>query len=371
MELPEVQLPQEPKRQPRGFHVESQAITLELDLRRQLLIGSTEIKIQPHTSTLDSFRLHCRQVRIKDVTVEGKLASWTYRDPYISAAPHHSFSIRQHHIIKAKVEDHLSSEQEEELVVTRPRIVDIKESEEYKAIKQEALDVTSPTQVQGDSTDQFVPLTIKIDFETDGARDGLQWIGCRAGDERWPHVYTRTSTSYGTASSLFPCLDDPSSRHPWTIFLNCPRTLGGAFPKVHTIEPSAGTTVSTFTDGVTKDVLPSTPSSGDELDLSKEERELELSAICSGEFVGEVSICRQTAFMISTDLTRPPAPTIRPAKSAPSPYPPPLVQASLASLLDHSKTSISQSSESSMTMKDLVKLPSEFMAIACQEEPRR
>lgn len=301
-QLVQLETLEEPSSVPRGFHVESQSVFLEIDFKQQLLKGKTEISVQPHSANLDTFRLNSRQCKITNVTVDDNSAVWKYDDPYLLTAPHPSFTIRQHHIVKSKVDDAISGHHGEELRISRPAKSAITESEQYKALKQEATDpATSPSDT-GDSSGKYVPLTVVIEFETDGRRDGLQWVGCKPGDDRWPHLYTRNSLFRGSASSLFPCLDDLSSRHPWTLSLTCPRTLGDAFRITPIAEPSAGTAEVGSADGVLKDTMDTAPIS-DELGLSDAEKDLELSIICSGEAIGEVS-CLEEAFFIYADSPR-------------------------------------------------------------------
>jgi len=82
-----------------------------------------------------------------------------------------------------------------------------------------------------DPNDEKNGIKISIPFRSKNIRDGLHFVGVDEGDSRYPHVYTRHSLEPGTASCIFPCVDDPGSRHPWKISIKCPRTLGDVFAR--------------------------------------------------------------------------------------------------------------------------------------------
>ena len=69
---------------------------------------------------------------------------------------------------------------------------------------------------------------ITVPFASKDARDGIHFVGVGALDNRYPHMYTRHSLQPGTASCIFPCIDDHGARCDWRISIKCPRTLGDA-----------------------------------------------------------------------------------------------------------------------------------------------
>lgn len=273
----------------RTFAVESQSVTFEVDFERQKIRGRTEIRVQPNTKDSRTFQFNCRQCTIKSATVEGKPASYSYDDPYLGLRPNPNFTVHQHHFLKAKVDEKFGATSDTELAITLPRRVEIKESEQYKALKREHFELAD----SGDATGRYASLTIAIDFETTGLRDGLQWVGCVPGDSRWPHVYTKNSSLSGTACCLFPCIDDVHSRNPWNISINCPRTLGDAFCKRRASEPSAGTESRPQANGITYEegdtgLKRQLSLDIDDIGLSEQDKELEISIASSGELTGEV-----------------------------------------------------------------------------------
>lgn len=69
---------------------------------------------------------------------------------------------------------------------------------------------------------------ITIPFTNKNPRDGLHFVGVDHLDSRYTHMYTRHSIQPGTASCIFPCIDDHGSRCDWRISIKYPRTLGDA-----------------------------------------------------------------------------------------------------------------------------------------------
>ncbi|EWC45249.1 hypothetical protein DRE_05976 [Drechslerella stenobrocha 248] len=72
----------------------------------------------------------------------------------------------------------------------------------------------------------YAALHVRIDFTIQNIRDGLHFVGSDD-DPRYPHAFTTNNFLPGSASCLFPCIDDLWERPPiWDIEITCPKTLG-------------------------------------------------------------------------------------------------------------------------------------------------
>lgn len=295
------------------FLVLNQKVELDVDFASQSLRGKTEITIQPTSRDLKHISLHCRQCTLTRVSVEGRAPSLTYDDPYVSMKLHRLTGIRQHHLLRAKVERAKSLE-EEELVISIPRSVQIRELDTTSAavgdlagllngaggavaVKEEADVATeNPVSAKRDGP-LFAPIRVNIEYTIREFRDGLHFVGVGGGeDSKFPHVYTKNSPFPGNASCLFPCVDKSSYRCEWQISIRCPRTLGDAFRTVDAQGArSAGRQRQSdrrekLTNGVHKTDSSVLGSQNGEylIDLSEEERALDLVVVCSGDITDEV-----------------------------------------------------------------------------------
>lgn len=288
----------------RNFSVLSQRVELDVSFQHRSLQGSTELLILPGSKELKQIHLNCRQCDIQRVTVEGKAALYEYEDIYQRLTPHKSFGIHQHHILRDRLQPHLRQRPEEELAIYLPPGIVVQDLDPDSIVAQDfligrstkaagdmsaTLDTPNVTSLLDPGANLFVPLKIKIDFSTHRLRDGLHFVGWDDGDGRYPHVYTRNSLDSGSACCLFPCLDDPLSRHPWEICIRCPRTLGDAFSGV----PSpAKTTEHQYSNTQSPQIQAQTDSSAApgwrQYGLTEVEAALDLSVICSGDMTDEV-----------------------------------------------------------------------------------
>lgn len=281
----------------RDFSVQYQKVHLNVDFRRRAISGNTELLILPESKELKTIRLHCRQTQIKSVSVEGKavrLGDIKYTNPYACAKQYAGLTANQHHQLRSRIGPYLEQPPAEELHIPIPRGVRLTDSAPtsftIKLFKTE-IPTNAPVQTPGgDGSEQaanFLPLKLEIAFETLDVRDGLFFIGLQDGDTRYPHAYTNNSPFAGTACSLFPCVDDPTSRHPWDISIRCPRTLGDAFAQ----RVSKNADTAKAEDGAIVAGVQS-PSISDDMGLSESDKALDLSVICSGNLTDEVS-CRR------------------------------------------------------------------------------
>ncbi len=294
----------------RDFSVFSQKLELDLDFPTKSLIGKTELVILPLSKELRTIRLNCRQCTITRLTVEGKPATWKYQDPYQRLRAHSSFGVHQHHLFRVKIESQLNDPPEEELVFNLPRGIRVQEISPFSAAVK---DTHSTNSIQGvgdtsaslvtpgastavEPSAAFASLKIRIEFENHNVRDGLHFVGLDGGDRRYPHVYTRNSPYPGTASCLFPCVDDPRSRCSWEVSIRCPRTLGDVFERRSSPasnaqdsgEPGYDKPKASLRNGNVIAVSPDNVELQDSTGLDDEEKLLEMSVVCSGEMTDEV-----------------------------------------------------------------------------------
>ena len=268
-----------------GFSVSHQRVQLDIDLALRKLRGSTEITISPHSADLRTIRLNCRQCSLNRLSVNGKpSASVAYTDPYKRSKLNWQADVHQHHMLQERIEGVLKvPPPEPELVVNLPKSTKIFEVDPMITLDSTgkyagdnvAVDLSQSNRLAVDQATRFTQVTLSIDFTIDEIRDGMQFCGWSSGDMQYPHAYSQNSVP-GSACCLFPCLDAVDSRSTWEIVIKCARTIGDAFPKLHS--STNGTDGEDFSDHEA-DELPS---------FSDEEKALDLVVICSGDMTDEV-----------------------------------------------------------------------------------
>lgn len=232
-----------------GFILSHQQLELEVDFKMKSLNGKTTITIIPTHKELKSIRLNCRQCILKSVTLNGLVPLFSYQEPYSERFRiHDQASVHQHHQLRERMAGQLKYPPEEELEIDLPMIV-IEEltsasPEPQVNIKKEPEEAAIvPAKPRAKSTDEqglkYKPITIEIEYTIETFRDGLRFVGWELGGERYPHVYTINSPLPGSACCLFPCVDDAISRCTWDISIKCARTLGDALRFIH--DPSSAT----------------------------------------------------------------------------------------------------------------------------------
>ncbi len=278
-----------------GFTVVHQKVELEVDLAKKSLKGKTEITIQPTHAKLQKVRLHCRQSVLSKLHVNGQPPLVKYSDPFAKTSINKNTTVHQWHLLSQKLAEAFK-DPTEDLIVSLPKVVPINETSPLtpgesktgpkiilgrkRSLEDAGLETpastTAPKSAEEPAAGKFNPMVISLDFATESFRDGLQFVGCEEGDARYPHVYTRNSPVSGSISSVFPCVDDVSSRCTWEIAIKCPRTLGDAFGQKHGAEGGHDNA------GDTMDI--------DQPDqrFTKEDAARQLTVVCSGELTDEV-----------------------------------------------------------------------------------
>ena len=221
--------------------------------------------------------------------------------------------VRQHDMLKAKIEGSLRPEPQPELTIALPPKLKIQDlagqsqvdvgggilptptlqQQESDAMALETPTMATAPQQQGPT---FAPIKLFIEFEVASFRDGIHWIGYTEGDRRFPYMYTKVQPWPGSSSCIFPCVDDATTRCSWDISIRCARTLGEAFrqPKLQEQEQTngdAGVDVEMMngTDNTSKLTATNGEAEHDYLiDLSDEEAALDLAVVCIGDSVDDI-----------------------------------------------------------------------------------
>jgi transcription initiation factor TFIID subunit 2 len=175
-------------------------------------------------------------------------------------------------------------------------VIDIPDRVKIRAVRPEDAVVDQDALASGLSTlgeGQYASIKVEIEYVLEDFRDALQFVGIEDGDARYPHVYTRNSPFPGTASCFFPCVDDGITKCIFDIAIRYPRTVGDAFSKAR--PAAAAVNGVPQMDGVSKVDSPMVDVDDDQLDLSEEEKAMEMSVICSGELTDDVSYTRSVS----------------------------------------------------------------------------
>lgn len=247
-----------------AFTVQSQTLEFDFSFCPRSVKGKTTIEIQPQSSSLREIHLSCRQLTPTRVKVQGREAAFNYANLYDRLALYPGTSIQQYHFPQQRLRRHEDGVAEE-LVIFVPDRMRIKE-------------IRQP----GSQDSAFESLLVEIEYTLDDFRDAVYFAGIEDGDSRYPHCYTRNSPFPGTASCLFPCVDDGSTRCPFDVSVRYPRTVGDALCK------TSGAETTTQTNGARKADSVMSESDDDPNDLTEEEKAMEMIVICSGLLTDEV-----------------------------------------------------------------------------------
>ncbi|KAI1774776.1 hypothetical protein F4818DRAFT_72775 [Hypoxylon cercidicola] len=295
-DTPPVELPVDDT-PPRLYVVFAQSVDIDIDFSEKRVHGRSDIMIVPtdDDNPVSEVFIDARQCEI-DVTkirVSNCEVEASYQDPCeLAKTPeNYRWSAPQWMVRKHRMEPLLHHRRKEVSAVNHdlkcctpfngsirvklPSVEEVlrKNRDSLKADQQALLLHTNGT-IGG--------YRVSIPFKLKNVCDGLQFVGVDEADARYPHVYTRHSIEPGTASSIFPCIDDPGSRNNWKISITCPRTLGDAYH-----EPSAVQRQSS-TNGSRKRKLGEEEPRRRHVALTEEDKQLDMTVVCSGYLTGEV-----------------------------------------------------------------------------------
>ncbi|KAI3324484.1 hypothetical protein HD806DRAFT_492742 [Xylariaceae sp. AK1471] len=284
---------------PRPYVVFKQHVELEIDFREKRIHGRSHILVVPIEPDVSDVFIDARQcaIDVENVTVSNCPAKASYDDPCdkIATPEAYEWSAPQWPVRKRRMEPLLHHRRKEvpvmahdlaccqpldgSLRVTLPSADDVKKKnrDASKADQQEML-------IHGDGNVQGY--RISIPFELKNVHNGLHFAGVDEGDMRYPHIYTRHSVEPGTACSIFPCIDDPGCRNPWKISITCPRTLGDAFHQPLAAQQHLKSI--TALNGNRKRKFGEEEPRKRDYGLTEEDKQLEMTVVCSGFLTGEV-----------------------------------------------------------------------------------
>ncbi|KAL2133795.1 hypothetical protein VTI74DRAFT_1652 [Chaetomium olivicolor] len=287
------------------FVVLKQDVELEVDFRQKSISGVSTIHLFTINPDLDEIFLDARQceIDVDNITVDGFKTTASFSDPYDLAQTPRQWQIgaAQHHVVKKRMaplrpakRPEVPNKDREMLPCCVPADRALKVSlrpsgmfkdEPRRTLKIKTLRVDKDTPLdRPDPNDEKNGIKISVPFRSKHIRDGLHFVGVEEGDSRYPHVYTRHSLEPGTASCLFPCIDDPGSRHPWKISIKCPRTLGDVFEQPLATQQAVTQVANTSRKRKFGESLPTPPPSPT---LVEEDKLMEMTVVCSGNLAGE------------------------------------------------------------------------------------
>lgn len=266
---------------------------LDFDFATRSIVGRTAIKIEPTQKELKEIRLRCRQMDIKSIKVDNfVIADYQYNDPYRKLTARDGFTVHQHHQIDPGLGRKLNRDETELVVPLPPKLRIVAGPTISLQIRTDGKFVPSGDTIRPLPTDdqpRFRMFTIFIEYELKTPRDGIHWVGLDNHDMRFPQVYSYTnSLAYTQASYMFPCVDGPGIKHPWTVAITCPRTIGDIAQPASTSVSSKtsgvnGVANGSSTRGITGDRNKSLESEHFLSSLTDVERSMDLQVLCSGD----------------------------------------------------------------------------------------
>lgn len=282
------------------YFIVKQEVNLDVNFRERRIDGTTDVYIVTFSNNLDDIALdaaHC-EIDTENVTiteireaqgeaVEGpqRKAQAEYNDPYRKLSHPAGWNWRAHHHdlrrIRAREVFHTRKAdvpaEHRELEGCTPvygsLVVSLKGRTEQDKTR---LIIRKPSSNPDSADMTHRQFRIRIPFSNRNPRDGLHFVGVDHLDNRFTHMYTRHSIQPGTASCIFPCIDDHGARCDWRISMRFPRTLGDALQQALATQKEAGAAGhdKTHADGL-------------DLKLAEEDKLREMTAVCSGFLMEE------------------------------------------------------------------------------------
>ncbi|OBA18220.1 uncharacterized protein OGAPODRAFT_45382, partial [Ogataea polymorpha] len=244
-----------------------QKVTLDIDLAEQSVLGETELTVLPLNASVRQVKLDCRGMQIKDITVNGKKASYHYgdffqNDEYLNDTENpvlanyeynpnydtHSevVKLQQHHFYRARFYPLFSDQNNQgnpsssypentsELVIYIPdsiklRLHDPTSKQTFSPNVSSTRSHTPLTTNAMMSSDKvYTPLNIRISYLIRNSKNGLLFHGGNGTTipkNRW-FCYTSNNDLGCSASSWVPCIDNFYEKPAWDINIIVPETVG-------------------------------------------------------------------------------------------------------------------------------------------------
>lgn len=245
-----------------NLKVAHQKVNLDVDLACKTIRGYTEMTIMPTSNTLRSIKLDARQMKIKDVFVNGSNdINYHYQDMLYINDPKifddcisnkavnvfdlysDEFTIHQHHLIKDKL-SYLFRElhYDPQFPPERPHMGNTEELTIFlpENLKLEVADFNSfntptslgaaagltPIHMRGKSTmgEVYTPIQIGIYYEVVNPKEGVNFA-CNSADKLLWHAYTVNSEYNVSASSWVPSIDNLWEKSTFSVEMAVPRSI--------------------------------------------------------------------------------------------------------------------------------------------------
>ncbi|ODA79486.1 hypothetical protein RJ55_05079 [Drechmeria coniospora] len=287
------------------YFVVKQEVNLEINFRDRRIDGTTDIYLVTFSERVEEIFIdaaHC-EIDTENVTlteireahgeqIEGqrRKALAEYADPYKKLAHPGGWNWRaEHHDlrrIRARSVFHNRKTDvpadNRELEGCTPVYASLKLSLRGKGEQDRPRLILRKSSLALDPADRaHKQYKITVPFRNQDPRDGLHFVGVDLLDNRFTHMYTRHTLQPGTASCIFPCIDDHGARCDWRISIKHPRTLGDALQQALATQkesnPSAGSR-GTQADGQDKIMK-----------LAEEDKLREMTVVCSGFLMEEIA----------------------------------------------------------------------------------
>ncbi|PHH79254.1 hypothetical protein CDD82_2513 [Ophiocordyceps australis] len=235
------------------YFIVKQEVRMEVSFRERRIHGTTDVYMVTFNDKVEEVSMDAAQCEIdlENITVteireingeavqgQPRNAYAEYRDPYQNLSHPTSFNWRaEHHDlrrIRARKLFHSRKTdvpaENRELEGCTPVYGSLKVNLRPKGSEGDRprLILKKTTAGMDASERVYKQFKICIPFSNNAPRDGLHFVGVDPLDNRYAHMYTRHSIQPGTASCIFPCLDDHGVRCDWRISIKFPRTLGDA-----------------------------------------------------------------------------------------------------------------------------------------------
>ncbi|PHH86169.1 hypothetical protein CDD83_10633 [Cordyceps sp. RAO-2017] len=293
------------------FFVVKQEVQLEVDFCSRRIDGTTDIFVVTFSDRVEEIILdaaHCEidtsRVAITELReahgelVEGprRKAQAEYLDPYQSMSHPENWSWRADHHdlrrIRARSVFHSRrvdvAAENRELEGCTPAWGSLRVYLRGKGEQDRPRLIIRKSATTLDAADR-VPKQYKITvpFANRSPRDGLHFVGVDPADNRFPHMYTRHSIQPGTASCIFPCVDDHGARCDWRISVKYPRTLGDALQQALATQQEQQPSSAAAAGAAGADRTQQADGPDRFLRLVEEDKLREMTVVCSGFLMEE------------------------------------------------------------------------------------
>ncbi|RGP79603.1 transcription initiation factor tfiid subunit 2 [Fusarium longipes] len=283
------------------YFVLKQEVNLEVNFRDKRIDGTTDIFLVTFNDKVDDIVLDAADcdidtenvyvAELREVNgdlVEGqkRKTAAVYNDPYAKLSYPKSWSLRaDHHDIRRKRAQSLFSSRKKDVPAEHrefagctPVYRSLRVNLRGKAEPDRPRLIIRKSMLSTDTAERTnKQYKITIPFTNVNPRDGIQFVGVDPLDNRFTHMYTRSSIHPGTSSCIFPCVDDHGSRCDWRISIKYPRTLGDALQQALATQQNGNNPDKMQIDGQER-----------ASNLAEEDKLREMSVVCSGFLMEEI-----------------------------------------------------------------------------------